>query len=159
MGARGQWQRCEFLVHYALTCRGPIRAQASACTMDATQLSPGVVNSSLATTLLTSRTRSVAVLSLALVQLPQKRKRPALDECGALNWNTKRVLLLGLIHVIANDSAEYGSGSATDDRALHFVSAGDRANNRTRAGADRGVTLGVLDYHGSGSRSAVNRRR
>jgi len=55
-------------------------------------------------------------------------------------------LLLRLVDVVADHAAENRSRCATDDRALHLVPAGDRADHCTSACADRGITLGVLDF-------------
>ena len=49
-----------------------------------------------------------------------------------------------LVDVVADDTAEDRSRGTTDDGTLHLVPAGDGTDHRTRAGADRGVTLGVL---------------
>src|SRR5438876_6951804 len=62
MGARCQWQRCQFLVHYAPTYR--LGVIVTACASNGASKSLGVVNWQHATTLLTPRTRSVAVFGL-----------------------------------------------------------------------------------------------
>src|SRR4051812_32388799 len=74
----------------------------------------------------------------------QTRKRPRTrGECGA-DLQGPALIMLRLVDVVADYAAENRSGCATDDCTLHLVLAGDRANHCTSAGADRGVTLGVL---------------
>src|SRR2546423_8828077 len=93
-------------------------------------------------------------------KLQQEKSPPHYAWCGGLPRSSSgQLLLLRLVHVVADDAAKDRSGSATNDRALHLVPTGDRANHSTSAGANRGVTFGVLDNNRCRSRSAVDRSR
>src|SRR5438270_11899414 len=65
-------------------------------------------------------------------------------------------LRLVLIDVVADNTAEDCASGTADDRALHLVPAGDRANHCTSARANRRVTRGVFSDR-TRRRSAVNR--
>src|SRR5215210_1529931 len=59
-------------------------------------------------------------------------------------FQTSGDLSLGLVDVVSNNATEDTTGDTTDNRTLDLVAACNRTKDRTRCGADSGVTPGVL---------------